>query len=338
MRRTEGHGTMPMSMPMNRFTRLGKLRRLRAYARRALARYPIEVRRADLIGTDTNLIYRVATATGERYALRLAFPGWRRPENLHSEVLWLDALALDTDIPVPRIIRAADGAAIVRASPDGEEPVHYALLMTWLPGIALGKRLTEANVFKMGELFGKLHIHGKAWTPPEGFASQRFDRFMSRGEPDILLAESQRDAFTSRQWEIVSRMRARVEDAYARLDPADLRVIHCDLWHGNIKVHKGELAPFDFEDTIWGYRLHDLAMALLDLVEDVGAARYGALLPIFRAGYERQLAWPEGELDLLQMGRVLWRLNWIARAQRDRLPGAVARDAVLFERFGRAGF
>lgn len=321
----------------DRLTRLGKLRRLRSYARRALARYPIDIRRADLIGTDTNLIYRVTATTGERYALRLAFPGWRSPENLRSEVLWLDALARDTDIPVPRIVRAVDGAAIVRASSEGEEPVHQALLMTWLPGAALGKRLTEANLLKMGELFARLHIHGKAWTPPEDFAPQCFDRFMSRGEPDILLAEAQRDAFTARQREIVSRMRSRVEDAYARLDPADLRVIHCDLWHGNIKVHRGELAPFDFEDTIWGFRLHDLAMALLDLAEDAGVARYEALLPVFRAGYERHLAWPEGNLGLLQMGRVLWRLNWVARFQRARLPGAVAFDADLFERFERTG-
>jgi len=323
--------------PFAHLTRLGKLRRLRAYARRALAQYPIEVRRADLISTDTNLIYRVATATGERFALRLAFPGWRRPENQRSEVLWLDALARDTDIPVPRIVRARDGAELVQASPDGEEPLHSAVLMTWLPGVALGKRLTDANVFKMGELFGKLHVHGKAWTPPEDFAPQRFDRFLSRGEPDILLAEDQQDAFTPRQRELVTRMRARVEDAYARLDPADLRVIHCDLWHGNIKVYKGELAPFDFEDTIWGYRLHDLAMALLDLAEDAGVARYEALLPVFREGYTRHLPWPEGDTGLLQMGRVLWRLNWIARYQRTRLPAAVAFDAALFERFDRAG-
>ena len=41
---------------------------------------------------------------------------------------------------------------------------------------------------------------------------------------------------------------------------ADLRVIHCDLWHENVKLHRGRLRPFDFEDTVWGYRLHDLAM------------------------------------------------------------------------------
>jgi Ser/Thr protein kinase RdoA (MazF antagonist) len=322
--------------PIEQLTRLGKIRRQRAYARQALAQYPIEVRRADLIGTDTNLIYRVVTTDGKRYILRLAFPGWRTPENAMSEVLWLDALARDTDIPVPKIIRTRTGESMLRFSHE-DATERRAVLMTWLPGTLLGKRLTDPNLFKMGELFGKLHLHGKTWQPPAGFAAQKFDRFMSRGEPDALFAEDQREVFTPHQWEVISRMRTRVDAAYAQLDPADLRVIHCDLWHDNIKLHKGELAPFDFEDTIWGYRIHDIAMAMLDLAEDAGVARYEELLPVFRAGYERHLPWPDGVLGVFQMGRVLWRLNWIARFQRKWLPNAVAFDTELFERFERTG-
>jgi Ser/Thr protein kinase RdoA (MazF antagonist) len=209
--------------------------------------------------------------------------------------------------------------------------------MTYLPGTLLGKRLTEPNLFKMGELFAKLHLHGKEWSPPAGFAPHTFDRYMSRGEPDALFADSQRAAFTDHQWDVIPRMRARVEAAYAALDPADLRVIHCDLWHDNIKVYKGELAPFDFEDTIWGYRIHDLAMALLDLAEDAGVARYHELLPVFRAGYESLLPWPDGDLGVFQMGRVLWRLNWIARFWQKGLADAVAFNTGVFERFETEG-
>lgn len=323
--------------PINQLTRLGKIRRQRAYARRALAQYPITTRRADLIGSETNMIYRVVASDGSRYILRLAIPGWRTPENAESEVAWLDALARDTDIPVPRIIRSRNGEAIVRASEAGELPTRRAVLMSWIPGISLGKRLTGANLIKMGELFAKLHLHGKAWQPPVGFSTQKFDRFLSRGEPEALFASEQREAFTPRSWEIVCQMRTRVDEAYARLDPADLRVIHCDLWHDNIKIHRGVLAPFDFEDTIWGYRIHDLAMGLLDLAEEVGASRYETLLPLFRAGYERHLPWPEGELGLFQMGRILWKLNWIARFQRKWLAQAVKFNAALFERYEQTG-
>ena len=246
-------------------------------------------------------------------------------------------MARDTDIPVPCIIRSKNGEAIVQAGKSGEEPSRHAVLMTWLPGMLLGKRLTEPNLFKMGELFGKLHQHTETWQPPAGFSPQKFDRVMSRGEPEALFAAEQRDAFTPRSWNIIGQMYTHVSEAYASLDPADLRVIHCDLWHDNIKVYKGKLAPFDFEDTIWGYRLHDLAMALLDLAEDEGVARYEELLPIFQDGYECHLPWPEGDVGIFQMGRVIWRLNWIARFQRQHLSKAIEFDAALFERFKQTG-
>ncbi len=323
--------------PFDQLTRLGKLRRQRVNARHALAQYDLEITRADLISADTNLIYRVRATDGRRYILRLAYPGWRTRENAVSEVMWLDALARDTDIPVPRVLRAKNGSGVVQAGEAGAAHPQHALLTTWLPGTVLGKRLTETNLSKMGKLFGKLHLHAGTWKPPAGFAPQTFARFLSRGEPDVLLTEACRDAFTPPQREIITQMRARVEAAYAALPPEDLRVIHCDLWHDNIKVYKGELAPFDFEDTIWGYRLHDLAMGLLDLAEDAGIERYEILLPIFREAYERYLPWPAGDLGILQMGRALWRLNWVANHMRERLPGAVAFNADLFERFERTG-
>lgn len=129
----------------------------------------------------------------------------------------------------------------------------------------------------------------------------------------------------------------RVDAAYSSLDRADLRVIHCDLWHDNIKIFRGELVPFDFEDTIWGFRLHDMAMALLDLAEDAGVERYDHLLPVFKEGYQTVLPWPEGDMILLQMGRVLWRLNWIARFNQKRLDESFKFYAGLFKRTLAAG-
>jgi Ser/Thr protein kinase RdoA (MazF antagonist) len=110
-------------------------------------------------------------------------------------------------------------------------------------------------------------------------------------------------------------------------------VIHCDLWHDNIKVYRGELCPFDFEDTIWGFRLHDIAMAMLDLIEEVGEDRYAQLFPAFRAGYERHLDWPEGDMTLMQIGRMLWKTNYVARYEPQRFAQGMAFYIALFERY-----
>jgi Ser/Thr protein kinase RdoA (MazF antagonist) len=128
-----------------------------------------------------------------------------------------------------------------------------------------------------------------------------------------------------------------VEAAYAAIDRADLRVIHGDLWHDNVKLHHGALHPFDFEDTVWGFRSHDIAMAMLDLLEATDEARYATLLPAFRRGYEAHLAWPQDPIEPLQMGRLLWKVNWVARHHPRHLATMVERHVPVFDRYLRTG-
>lgn len=296
------------------------------------------VRSLRLHSFETNLLYRVRTDSGERYMLRLAYPRWRTLEDLQAEAAWLDALHTDTDIGAPRVIRAASGEQVVMMNGDGVPATwRYATLMSWVEGRLLAHSLTPTNLERMGDLFARLHLHGKAWTPPRDFTTKRFEAFLSRGEPDVLFEAGLIQTFRDEDREAFTHAREWVERDYAALDRADLRVIHCDLWHGNIKLDGGKLRPFDFEDTIWGYRLHDLAMALLDLVESVGAARYTELLAAFRSGYEKRLDWPEGNLEVLQLGRLLWKANQAARFQPNLVGPMSEQYGEIFRRFEQSG-
>ena len=295
----------------------------------ALAQYDLPVQRCQLASDSTNLIYRVEAEDGAHYALRLATPGWRMLNDLQAEAMWLEALARDTDICVPRLIRARDGQAVITAQMAGVPAARYATLTTWLPGEPLGQHLDESHLAKMGELFARMHLHGASWQPPAEFKAGTFDRMFARGEPDVLLEVARQDA--PQHIGTFQRARACVDAAYAAIDPADLRVIHCDLWHDNIKVHDGQLCPFDFEDTIRGYRLHDIAMAMLDLLEEVGAERYDLLLAAFKRGYTVRLPWPEGDMVALQIGRYLWKLNYVARFEREHLVRFADYCAAVFE-------
>jgi Ser/Thr protein kinase RdoA (MazF antagonist) len=98
----------------------------------------------------------------------------------------------------------------------------------------------------------------------------------------------------------------RVDLAYARLERKGLTVINCDLWHDNIKVLDEELAPFDFEDTVFGHRIHDVAIALLDPATLVGIDEYERLLAHFHRGYESVRALPDGDGLDFQVGRMFW--------------------------------
>lgn len=312
--------------PYEELTLPGKLRRLRGLAEDALRQFGVTAVSLKLIGTDTNLIYRVWADDGRQFALRIANPKWRGVEAAVSEALWLDALARDTDICVPQMQHTPAGEAVVLPQAVGAPTDRHAVLMNWLPGVLLGKRLTAQNITKMGELFAKLHQHGASWQPPDGFTRKKFDQYLSRGEENALFAGASLALYDAQTEATLRQMSDAVTQTYAALDPADLRVIHCDLWHDNIKVYRGELYPFDFEDTIWGYRLHDMAMALLDLYEEVGdPAAYAELLAAFRTGYEAHLPWPDGEMELLMFGRMLWKTNWMARFW----PEGLAKTAVF---------
>lgn len=279
--------------------------------------------------------------------LRLADPGWRTLEDLTSEALWVNALHQDTDIPVPAIMPTQAGELVLSITFPEVPDTRPMTLMRYAPGRLLGYYLDEPNLARMGRLFARLHQHSADWSPPPDFTQRRFEHWLSRGEPDLIssngsLAGEAAQAAQQRElspdqrgW--IDKMSLHVEAAYQAVDRADLRVIHCDLWHDNIKVHQGVLYPFDFEDTVWGYRAHDIAMAMLDLLETVGGARYINLLGAFRRGYEALLPWPAAPIAPFQIGRMLWVINWVASHQPEYLRNMVGRYIPVFAHFEGTG-
>jgi len=325
----------------------GKIRRLHNLAAAAMEYYDLAKPQILFYRFDTNLLFRVTTASGVRFMLRLAAPGWRTFADLHSEALWLEALNRDTGLAVPGIIPIRTGEYVRPISFPCIPNIWNTTLMSWVPGRLLGHYLTEHNLEKMGGLFAELHHHGAVWMPPEGFTSRRFEHWLSRGEVNLIVGDGRTPGPTSQpgspvylpaHWRaVLDRMHRHVENAYAMIDRSDLRVIHCDLWHDNIKLHRGVLHPFDFEDTVWGFRAHDIAMAMLDLLEATGDVSYYRLLAAFRRGYEAHMEWPDDPLEPFQVGRLLWKINWVANYSARWLKNMVERHLPVFEHYEKTG-
>lgn len=324
-------------MTKKQLTRLGRLRRQRRFVSEALAQYPIAFVRVDLVSAATNFIYRARGANGRLYALRLAMPGWRTEDNLRAEVAWLRALARDTDIPVPEIVESAKGEPYVRLYDSRLNTQRRALLMTWLPGMHLARRLNHRNVGKMGELFAKLHAHARSWSPPRDFPRIAFTSFLGRNEPHLLFDDRHARCLPPYVLDVLEATRGYVERAYEIKKEENLRVIHCDLWHKNVKIYKGDLAPFDFEDTVLGHREHDIAMGLLDLAEEVSNQTYETHLQSFVDGYERVTSFPKGDILPFQLGRILWQLNRIAQFRSEDLAQAAQSKVAILEHAREVG-
>lgn len=195
----------------------------------------------------------------------------------------------------------------------------------------------------MGLLFARLHEHGAEFVPPQGFTNRRMDSIYSRDEPSVLFSEACQDAFTPETKDILCQTDQRVKEAFAFLysDLLGLQVIHNDLHHANIKLYRGHLFPIDFEDTLWGFPVQDIAMTLQDLMVDLSPEEYDPYQSTFQEGYERLQLWPEsyeGQIDTFRVGRMLWVANYVARYQSTYLLEHVGWLARLFEGYLESGF
>ena len=328
--------------PFDTLSPRGRLRRLRRLADAALAAFEVQVERMALLGAFTNTLYRVRTAAGRTYVLRICAPGWRTETDLRSEALWLEALARDTQIGAPVPHRTPAGEAVISVRVDGVPAMCHCTLLSWIPGINLGERLSVETLTRMGALFAALHAHGAAFAPPPGFTTRRMSHYLARGERDALFEPACIEAQQVRDREALEATRDRVEAAFTAryADPDGLRVIHNDLWHDNIKVNRGRLRPLDFEDTLWGYPVQDIAMAFEDLLTEGPTGCYAAFVEAFRTGYERSAPWPEryaGEIDAFQAGRMLWVANYVAAHETTHLQGFLSRLTPRLEAYLETG-
>ncbi|NSW54259.1 MAG: phosphotransferase [Anaerolineae bacterium] len=304
-----------MIKPWDQLTQRGKNLRLRRLALQALQEYPLAVTRLRLVGNYTNLVLRADTTSGEAWLVRVGAPGWRTDADIHAEMEWLHALR-GSGIGAPQPLAARDGRWMVYASVPGVMPCRVTV-QSWLPGTPLERALTADNLWKMGALFARLHAFSATFQPPADFTTRRMQHYLSRGEEHALFNDDNRPRFAPGSLPVFEAVHQRVMAAFNQRYTASACpiVIHNDLWHGNIKVNRGRLLPLDFEDTLWGFPVQDIAMAMQDLMTDVAPGQYEPLLDAFRRGYESILPWPEayeGEMDLFRAGRVLWVANYVA--------------------------
>jgi Ser/Thr protein kinase RdoA (MazF antagonist) len=314
----------------------GQAKRLKSLVIRALDQYDMKVSDIQLVGLFTNAVFRLRTKSGRSYIMRVCQPGWRTKSDLISEIIWLQALSRDTDIRIPEPIPARNGEFFVETLVEGVPEVRRCVVLSWLPGALLATKLNEKNLYQMGVLFARLHEHGAVFVPPDGFTKRKMDSIYARDEPDVLFNEASQDAFMPETKVVLRQTDARVKEAFAQLYrvPQGLQVIHNDLHHENIKIYYGHLYPFDFEDTIWGYPVQDVAMGLQDLMVDVDRDEYEPYQNAFREGYESLRNWPEhyeGQIDTFRAGRMLWVANYVARYERKYLRAHIDWLARQFE-------
>lgn len=218
-----------------------------------------------LIRDRENHVFEMALPTG-RAALRLHRAGYQAPAAIRSELWWCAELAR-AGLPVPAALPALDGALLV-ALPDG----RHASAIAWIEGEALGEAAKPFDrplsqvlelYHALGALLARVHRVTDGLTLPPDFTRPRWDLDGLVGETPLWGRFWEHPAASPDQRATLIRAR----DALRERLSGDIGLIHADVLRENVLVNDHSVSLIDFDDSGFGFRLHDLGTALVQTVQ-----------------------------------------------------------------------
>ncbi|MGF6174549.1 phosphotransferase enzyme family protein [Ensifer sp. 4252] len=309
------------------------LEALEARAQEAIAHWGLADARPELLKYRENAAFRVTLADGEPAALRLHRPGYHDVSALRSELQWMTALR-DGGLAVPSAIAALDGRLLVHLDPTDEFAGQHADIVSWMQGTPLGEsgaslvHGSERQVVlfhAVGAMMADMHNLADRWSMPSDFKRPAWDAEGLVGERPVWgrfwdckgLSDEQR-----RDLDILRYRLRRMLDGLPRGE-LDYGLIHADLVRENVLVRDDGVAFIDFDDAGFGFRLFDIATALL---KNRNEPHYEVIKRSLIAGYRSKRPLSDAALSALPIFMTLRCLTYIGWfAARPEVPGVETR-------------
>ena len=274
---------------------------------KALRQWGMTGARCKLVASRENAVYEVSDARG-RFALRLHRQGYRSDAELRSELAWMAAVA-EGGLSVPSPTRTAGGEYLAQI--DGIQ-VDF---LTWLNGRTLGDALAScvrvdrrSLFFALGREMARLHQVSDAWSPPQFFDRVHWDRDGLLGQAPLWDRFWENPELTAADRDLSERFRHAASDRLEEIGPTlEYGLVHADLVPGNVLVDGNALRLIDFDDGGFGYRLFDVATALLKLMS---MADYPQFQDGLIEGYHSIRPLDVAELDLFLALRSATYVGW----------------------------
>ena len=250
-----------------------------------------------------NHVCECVLPSGDRAALRLHRAGYQSPAAIRSELWWCAELA-SAGLPVPAALPALDGQLLV-SLPDGRQ----ASVIAWMEGEALGEAAKPFTLplpqvldayHALGQLLARVHQTTDRLTLPEGFTRPRWDLDGLVGDQPHWGRFWEHPAATPDQRTILIRAR----DALRERLTGEIGLIHADVLRENVLVNGRSVSLIDFDDSGFGFRLHDLGTALVQTVYQPEQPQIRAAL---MAGYGTT---DEALVQAFTLARTLASVGW----------------------------
>ena len=262
-------------------------------ARTALAHWGGEVAPPELVHRSENVVFRARLRDGTDAALRLHRPGYQGRAGVEAELDWCARLAAQGfATPAPVATLAGRWTAMAGR--------HVVSCLRWVDAEPLAGALDPLGVQALqdacavGALLGRLHGLTDAGAVPPGFVRKPWD------SAALLGARPRWGRFwenpTLTEPETGTLLQARSEAVLRLAQARDFGPIHADALRGNVLRGAQGLWLIDFDDCGPGYRLYDLASAL---VQSWGDPLWAAQAQALVQGYRQERALPADQAALL---------------------------------------
>jgi Ser/Thr protein kinase RdoA (MazF antagonist) len=270
---------------------------LHRLAAAALSAYPVEPSALVLLGSSENVTFRVDTATGDRFVLRIhratgsPFHPVRTVAEVRSEMAWLVALHRDVGPHVPVPVPAHGGSSVSVAKDTMTGEARICVLLRWVPGEFRHTDLTPADLASVGQLMARLHDQARGFSAPTGFRRGRIGHVGTDVAARVVgtIAEECGPEDADLAAGAFDRVR-RAEEVLGDASEA-FGLIHGDLHQANYVFQHDQVSAIDFDDCGWGHFIYDVAVTLseVSVLDNYAALRDGLL-----AGYEQVRPLPAG--------------------------------------------
>ena len=246
---------------------MSMLMEMHARARQALGAWGLPAQEPQLLKYRENAVFRVRLADGGSAALRLHRAGYHSQAALRSELQFMDALR-QGGLAVPAPIATAEGNLLVTV---GDR--QFADLIGWVDGSQVGEsgrplarsRAEIVSIYHdLGAAMARMHDVADGWRVPDGFVRPAWNNAGLLGDAPLWGAFWNCPGLSADDRDFLGRLRLSLRVRLAAVaDHLDYGLIHADLVRENVLVDGDAVAMIDFDDCGHGWRLFDLATALL---------------------------------------------------------------------------
>jgi Ser/Thr protein kinase RdoA (MazF antagonist) len=288
-------------------------------ARDALQKYGlVPYWEARLFLISENITYTVTNKlSGDRLMLRISKPGYHLPEELLSEVLWVEHLRKYTAIVTAEPQKGVNGEYVQFLNSPLARETYTCLLYEFLEGQnpdENDEELMLSRFIDLGEITAYMHRDTREWKPARTLPRFQWDfnammMRLGRWQENPELDGEMIDMFARCQKIIEKRLKRYGQTKY------NYGLIHADCRLSNLLVDGLTIKVIDFDDCGYSWYMFDLAAAVSFIGHKPLAKQ---LVENWLVGYQKILPLAKAELrevDTFLMVRQLSLLGWLGSHQ-----------------------